>query len=73
MKNKFAVLITVLVLFMTACGENSNQMQVEKADQAAANDEMVEKIDYSNLMIWIIVVPAIIGLLYWCITMSYIW
>ena len=73
MKNKFAVLITVLVLSMTACGENSNQVQVEKADQAAANDEMVEKIDYSNLMIWIIVVPAIIGLLYWCITMSYIW
>ncbi len=73
MKNKFAVLITVHVLSMTACGENSNQVQVEKADQAAANDEMVEKIDYSNLMIWIIVVPAIIGLLYWCITMSYIW
>ena len=73
MKNKFAVLITVHVLSMTAFGENSNQVQVEKADQAAANDEMVEKIDYSNLMIWIIVVPAIIGLLYWCITMSYIW
>lgn len=48
MKNKFAVLITVLVLSMTACGENSNQVQVEKADQAAANDEMVEKIDYSS-------------------------
>ena len=27
----------------------------------------------TNLIIWIIVVPAIIGLLYWCITMSYIW
>ena len=48
MKNTFAVLITVLVLSMTACGENSNQVQVEKADQAAANDEMVEKIDYSS-------------------------
>lgn len=27
----------------------------------------------TNLIIWIFVVPAIIGLIYWIITMSYIW
>ena len=27
----------------------------------------------TNLIIWIFVVPAVIGLIYWLITMSYIW
>ena len=27
----------------------------------------------NNLIIWVFVVPAIIGLIYWIITMSYIW
>ena len=44
--------------------EQQNKIQQTKKESEKNN---------TNLMIWIIVVPAIIGLLYWCITMSYIW
>ena len=40
-----------------------------KIEQTRKESEM----NNTNLIIWVFVVPAIIGLLYWIITMSYIW